>query len=76
MNSTNAFFDGSELSLAAYANLVSGSVVGQIGELVNGGMSQKQAEEFAARWPEVIGVINDNGVLFNGTGLSATVFKS
>ena len=70
----NNLFNNAELALAAYATLVKGPTSNQIVELTRAGMSQKQAEEFAARYPEVITQFDD--ITETGeSSFNATVFK-
>jgi len=70
----NNLFNNAELSLAAYADLVSGPISGQIDDLIDAGMSNKQATEFAKRYTDVVTQFDD----ITETGSSsfnATVFK-
>jgi len=65
-------FNNAELALAAYAQLDAAlSVTDQISKLQDAGMSERQAREFAARYPEVITTFDDTE-----TGFDATVFRS
>lgn len=72
MTNINFLFNQAELSFAAYASLSSGNTdqKPQIDALTDAGMSQKQAEEFASRYTEVVTQFNDTK-----TSFSATVFK-
>lgn len=66
-------FNTSELALAAYANLANNSqtvLSSNINVLVEAGMSTKQAEEFAKRYPTVITQYTDPD-----TSFTATVFN-
>lgn len=73
MSTITEIFDSAELSLASYADLVTTlGISQQITKLKEAGMSQKQAEEFAVRFTEVI-TISDDPL---DTGFSATVFAS
>lgn len=66
-----SLFNNAELALAAYIQLVLGDTKDQLSDLVgNDGMSAKQAEEFARRYPSVLTQYNDAVSSF-----SATVFK-
>ncbi|MDD5391304.1 MAG: hypothetical protein PHD37_18355, partial [Gallionellaceae bacterium] len=70
--------NASELALAAYANLTPGATDVPIRQaaLVIAGLSPKQAEEFAKKYPEILTQYTDTpaeGGL--GTSFSATVFK-
>lgn len=68
----NELFDNAELSLAAYSNLQNGSTATSANKqaLKDAGMTEKQADEFAVRWPEVIKQYSDE------SGFSATAFRS
>ena len=67
MSTINEYFQQSELSLAAYANLIAGKP--SQADLIGAGMSLKQAEHFAATY-RVVDQWNNNSI-----GLSATVFE-
>jgi Ca2+-binding RTX toxin-like protein len=70
---TDFLYDNSEISLAAYAYLDEGKPTthqDNIAALISGGMSDKQAREFAARYPEIVAHIPNTD-----SGFSATVFK-
>jgi Ca2+-binding RTX toxin-like protein len=72
--SMEALYNNAELALAAYADLddsKSTADEANIDALIDAGMSNKQAQEFAARYTEVVAQYND--LL---SGFSATVFKS
>jgi len=58
--------------MSAYGALEPGSTSDQLNELTseNVGMSQQQAQEFIARFPEVVTQLNDTE-----TGFSATIFN-
>jgi hypothetical protein len=73
MSGENDLFNNSELALAAYADLSLGKTSDQIDSLKQDGdgMSQKEAEEFAKRYKDVIAVIPDQT-----SGFSATIFKT
>ncbi|MEZ5538779.1 MAG: hypothetical protein R3E63_02225 [Pseudomonadales bacterium] len=75
MDTSNKYFDGADLALAAYANLTVGvtEATDNISALQDGdkGMSKKQAAYFAERWPSVVGQYTDDD-----TGLSVTVFRN
>ena len=78
MNNISMIFNASELALAAYANLTPGVTDNPIRQaaLVAAGLSAKQAEEFAKKYPEILTQYTDTpaeGGL--GTSFSATVFK-
>ncbi len=69
----NDIFDNSELALAAYAFLDENEATGSdfnIAALKEAGMTQTQAEEFAARYPYIVAHIPNTD-----SGFSATVFK-
>jgi len=73
MTTATELFNSSELSLAAYANLITGTPTEQqiLALQQDGdGMSEQQAIQFAARYPTVIAVAD-----FPGSGFQATVFK-
>ncbi|MEZ5617337.1 MAG: hypothetical protein R3E40_03545 [Rhodocyclaceae bacterium] len=78
MSTIPQIYDQSELTLAAYANLTPGVTNDLIRReaLVAAGLSAKQAEEFAKKYPMVVAQFNDTpdeGGM--GTSFSATVFK-
>jgi Ca2+-binding RTX toxin-like protein len=76
MTDISKLFSDAELALAAYADLLQGSLADQRARLEAAGLSAKQAEEFARRYPTVVAQFNDTpaeGGL--GTSFSATVFK-
>ena len=68
-------FSDAELAQAAYAELDNSKLTNHPNNIAaltdpdGGGMSQRQAEEFAARYPTVVTQFNDTG-----TSFSATVF--
>jgi hypothetical protein len=69
----NDIFDSSELALAAYGFLNVNEVTGStfnIDALKDAGMTQTQAEQYAARYPEIVAHIPNTD-----SGFSATVFK-
>lgn len=67
----NELFNNAELALAAYADLnTTQSTLDQKLALIDAGMTDKQAKEFATRYPEVIAHIPNTD-----SGFSATVFK-
>lgn len=72
-------FANAELSLASYAVLASNSPTTQssnIDALKRSGMSAKQAEEFAKKYPTILTQYNDTAAEGGqGTSFSATVFK-
>jgi hypothetical protein len=61
-----------ELALAAYSELTRGNAGSDenVRALQGGGMSLKQAQEFALRYPEVIAQVDDVA-----SGFSVTVFR-
>ncbi len=76
MTAVSRLFSDAELALAAYANLLHGSLADQSARLEAAGFSSKQAEEFARIFPTVVTQFNDTvaeGGL--GTSFSATVFR-
>ncbi|MCK6385948.1 MAG: hypothetical protein L6Q52_16650, partial [Rhodocyclaceae bacterium] len=79
MNDIQDIYINAELSLASYATLANNSVTADpanLSALRNAGMSTKQAEEFAKKYPTILTQFNDTvdeGGL--GTSFSATVFK-
>jgi hypothetical protein len=78
MSNISQIFDTSELALAAYANLTPGVTNDSVRReaLVAAGMSAKQAEEFARKYPTVITQFNDTPAEGGmGTSFSATVFR-
>ena len=75
MNSTKFLYNQAELAQAAYAGLAQGetdlaSNLDALRVSTGADMSQKQAAEFAARYPGIVTQFNDTE-----TSLSATVFK-
>jgi len=77
--SIQTIYSNAELALASYATLASNSPTSQgsnIDALKQAGLSAKQAEEFAKKYPAVVAQFNDTpdeGGM--GTSFSATVFK-
>ena len=70
----NEIYDNAELALAAYADLNKGQSTGSddnLQALKNAGMTETQADEFAARWPTIEEQFTDPD-----TGLSVTVFRN
>ena len=66
---TNALYQNAELAMAAYATLSQGPTSDQLQNLRAQGFSEKQAEEFATRYPVVVTQFTDTE-----TSFSATVF--
>ena len=66
---TQILFQQAELALAAYATLTTAALSSQGLALGEAGMSARQAEEFARRYPTVVTQFNDTA-----TSFSATVF--
>ncbi|MDT3735113.1 MAG: hypothetical protein ROZ00_02695 [Denitratisoma sp.] len=79
MSSIQDICQNAELALAAYATFASNSVTADptnLAALRNAGLSAKQSEEFAKKYPAVVAQFNDTpdeGGL--GTSFSATVFR-
>lgn len=72
MTQGNNIFESANLALAAYANLISPDLTSSNRKsLEDAGMSEKQSELFAARWPEIVEQYNDPD-----TDVSLTVFRS
>ena len=71
MSSIKTLYSQAELAFAAYADLDQGPIdEGQRAKLENSDFTQKQAEKFATRYPDIVPQFNDTE-----TSLSATVFK-
>ena len=75
MTDFSRMFNDAELALAAYADLLHGSLADQRARLEAAGFSAKQAEEFAKKYPVVVAQFNDTAEGGMGTSFSATVFK-
>ncbi len=77
MGTAGTLYNYAELAQAAYADLTAGptNTLSNLSELKDpddgAGMTQTQADEFAARYPEIVVQYTDPD-----TGFSATVFKS
>jgi|tagenome__1003787_1003787.scaffolds.fasta_scaffold20921697_2 hypothetical protein len=70
MNNSSSLYTAAELAFAAYADLTRGSTVDDLARLRQSQFTNKQAEEFAKRYPEITLQFNDAE-----TRVSATIFK-